>query len=94
MSGNYKDEDRVPTDVLCKRLDELVQAVTHGSVNREFTMRVPAEKDRDADLVMSEASIRLRKLEETLKDIVDFSDVFIRDYPEEIRDMAKEALGV
>lgn len=68
MSNNYKHGDRVPSEVLCARLDELADAVTQGAagVNREFTMRVPAELDRDADLVLSGAARRIRELEDKL----------------------------
>ena len=64
MSNQYKDESEVPTDVICDRLEELSEAVTKGrdAVSREFTMRVPAEMDRDADLVLSIAAKRLREL--------------------------------
>ena len=43
---------------IAERLGELSHAVTKGreSVNREFTMRVPAEPLRDADLVLASAS--------------------------------------
>jgi len=64
MSRLYKDESEVPTDVICDRLEELSNAVTKGrdSVSREFTMRIPAEVDHDADLVLSIAAKRLREL--------------------------------
>jgi len=66
MSRQYKRSKDVPSHVLCKRLDELAQAVTIGKegVDREFYMRVPAEVDNDADLVLSEASRRIMQLEE------------------------------
>lgn len=65
MSNKYKHGDTVPTDVLCKRLDELAHAITKGceAMDREFTMRIPAELDRDPDLVLSEAARRLKELE-------------------------------
>jgi len=46
------------THPLSPRLRELSDAVTQGceAVAREFTMRVPAEPDRDADLVLSRAA--------------------------------------
>ena len=68
MSTTYKHGDRVPSDVLCNRLDELAHFVTKGPdvIRREFTMRVPAELDRDADLVMSQAARRIRQLEQAL----------------------------
>lgn len=64
MSRKYKLGDRVPTKVLIKRLEELSEAITKGkeATEREFTMRVPAELDRDADLVLSQAAKRLREL--------------------------------
>jgi len=65
MSNKYKHGDRVPSDVLCSRLGELANVVTQGrdAVAREFTMRVPAEMDYDADLVLSAASRRIAELE-------------------------------
>lgn len=65
MSTQYKSSKEVPTAALIARLKELANAVTKGreSVGREFTMRVPAECDRDADIVMSEAARRLAALE-------------------------------
>jgi len=64
MSNKYKFGDKVPSDVLCNRLDELANAVTKGrdGINREFYMSVPAELDHDADLVISEASRRIDDL--------------------------------
>lgn len=69
MSNKYKYGDRVPSQVLCNRLDELADAVTKGgdSVRRTFTMRVPAELDYDADLVLSQSSRRIVELEKALK---------------------------
>lgn len=51
----------IPTETLCARLHELSGAVCAGreAVAREFTMRIPAEPARDADLVLSEAAKRL-----------------------------------
>ena len=61
MSTRYKSEDRVPTEVLAKRLIELSTAVVKGDEEmlREFNMRIPAELDRDADLVLSQSARRL-----------------------------------
>lgn len=61
MTTKYKKSSEVPTAVLANRLEELADAVTKGcdAVDREFTMRIPAECDRDADLVLSEAARRL-----------------------------------
>lgn len=64
MSTKYKKSSEVPMEVICDRLDALAHAVTEGpdSIRREFVMRVPAELDFDADLVLSSAARRLRKL--------------------------------
>ena len=63
MSTEYGAQDRVPTEILISRLEELSRAVTEGkdAVSREFTMRIPAEMDRDADLVLHAAACRLRE---------------------------------
>lgn len=49
----------------CKRLEELSDAITSKdgweSVHREFTMRIPADEDRDADLVLYWAAKALRE---------------------------------
>ena len=71
MSRQYKYGDRVPTDVLVKRLDELAMAVTKGQKGMdEFYMRIPAELDHDADLVMSECAMRLEKYEKVLRGMI------------------------
>ena len=53
-------------DLLVTRLRELATAVTEGqqAVAREFTMRVPAEPNRDADLVLSAAADEIERLRE------------------------------
>lgn len=54
----------VGLDALVGRLRELADAVTKGcvAVSREFTMRVPAEPERDADLVLSTAASEIERL--------------------------------
>jgi hypothetical protein len=49
---------------LVGRLRQLADAVTQGrdAVAREFTMRVPAEPERDADLVLSKAADEIDRL--------------------------------
>ncbi len=49
---------------IAKRLRELGKAVTEGreGLLREFTMRVPAEPDRDADLILYAAADLIEKL--------------------------------
>jgi len=63
MSHRYKLHDQIPNDVLATRLDELSNAITDGKEarDREFTMRIPAEPDRDADLVLAAAARRIRE---------------------------------
>ena len=65
MSTKYKSSKDVPTDALISRLNELSDAITGGrdSLHREFTMRIPAECNRDADLVIGEAASRLTRLQ-------------------------------
>ena len=65
MSTKYRNSRDVPLDAIITRLNELSDAVTGGreSQGREFTMRIPAECDRDADLVIAEAAVRLVALQ-------------------------------
>lgn len=70
MSIKYKAGNQVPDEALCVRLEELTDAVTKGRTNQEFTMRVPAEVDRDADLVLAEAARRIRFLKACLDEVV------------------------
>jgi len=60
--------------VLTTRLRELALAITEGkeTLLREFTMRVPAEPERDADIVLSTAANRIGALERALKDLLPF----------------------
>ena len=69
MSSKYQDVSDVPTETLCKRLAELAHAVTISDrrMMREFTMRIPAEVDRDADIVISEAARRLTEANATIE---------------------------
>ena len=63
MTTDYGAQDIVPTEILIARLEELSRAVTEGkdAISREFTMRIPAEMDRDADLVLHAAACRLHE---------------------------------
>ena len=58
MSTKYKDPKEVPTTVLVARLKELADAVASGNFS-ELRMRIPAEVDRDADIVLTEVANRL-----------------------------------
>lgn len=73
MSTKYRDSADVPTDVIVARLRRLVGAITGGreSMDGEFTMRVPAECDRDADLVLAEAARRLEQAEARVAELED-----------------------
>lgn len=74
MSTKYRDPKHVPSEALIARLNELADAITRGGESKEgeLTMRVPAECDRDADLVISEAARRLGKAEARVKDLAKF----------------------
>jgi hypothetical protein len=61
MSITYKESKNVPDFVLINRLNELAKAVTNGSESSEFCMSIPAQLDHDADIVLSEAAIRLEQ---------------------------------
>lgn len=79
MSTKYKHSHEVPTDVLEKRLEELSDAIGKRGEerDRELTRRVPAELDRDADLVLSEAAARLMALEAHVEALVDWADAYV-----------------
>lgn len=64
MSRAYRNSSDVPLDAIIKRLHELSDAVVGGRKTQaqEFVMRVPAECDHDADLVLAEAAVRLDAL--------------------------------
>lgn len=75
MSTKYQQFDAVPTEVLAKRLDELSDAVVarmkgnNAKFKREFTCSIPCELDRDADVVLCEAAIRLSKQEKKIAEL-------------------------
>ncbi len=66
MSTKYRKPENVPTRVLAKRLDELSLSVAErgDKMDSDFTMRIPAEVDRDADIVLYESAKRLRQIDE------------------------------
>jgi hypothetical protein len=86
MSTKYQHSTEVPTEVLAKRLDELSDAVVarmnrdNATFEREFTCRIPAELDRDADLVLSEAASRLIELKEELTKSTDQNDLVLDEF--------------
>ena len=62
MSTKYKEPREVPTLDLIDRLRRLSEAIAKGNMD-ELTMRIPAEVDRDADIVLLEAASRLMDFE-------------------------------
>lgn len=64
MSTQYQSSKDVPTEVLAARLNDLAHVVAQrrDCIGAEFTMRIPAECDRDADLVMAEAARRMQAM--------------------------------
>lgn len=65
MSNKYKTSAEVPTIALSARLRELSEIVSKPNIrDSELTMRIPAELDRDADLVLSGAAKRLEDLQQ------------------------------
>ena len=81
MSAKYKTSEEVPTEVIAARLKELSNAVTKGSVGySEFTMRIPAEVDRDADIVLAEAARRLMDFKENEQILVSTTAIYVENY--------------
>jgi hypothetical protein len=72
MSTNYQSTKEVPLDAIIARLRELSGAIIRGRDAQagEFTMRIPAECDRDADLVLSEAANRLNAMQTRVAELV------------------------
>lgn len=62
MSNQYKEFKDVPTHIIAERVVELGEKVASGDFS-DFSMRVPGEYDRDADLVMTGAGLRLNELQ-------------------------------
>lgn len=74
MNEQMPDGGAVRLERLVGRVRELAHAVTQGreAVAREMTMRVPAEPDRDADLVLTTVADeleRLSKIEKAARDL-------------------------
>ncbi len=55
------------------RLRELALAVADGRIS-EFTMRIPADPNRDADLVIDWAGKRIAELEALIRDCDEMTD--------------------
>jgi hypothetical protein len=65
MSNLYKNPKDIPIELIKSRLNELAHCVADGKLS-EFTMRIPAECDRDADIVLSEAANRIETMQAKL----------------------------
>jgi len=74
MSTKYKNSKDVPISLIVDRLNELSAAVTKGreAQEREFTMRIPAECDRDADIVISQAANIIERLQARVAELEPF----------------------
>lgn len=74
MSTKYKEANDIPLGVIVKRLHQLSTAVTVGPerVEKEFTMSIPAELDRDADLVLSIAADRLERIQQRVESLEEY----------------------
>jgi len=83
------------TQEIIDRLEELSDAVTKGRDGMgEFTMRVPAEPKRDADLVLSAAAMKLKELEAVIHEIIDDHDYGSPDAGnDEGMDKARKLIG-
>lgn len=64
-------------DDLCWRLRELSIAVTKADWS-EFSMRVPVEQDRDADLVLDRAAREIERLREENKRLLEENNALVR----------------
>ena len=75
MSTKYEISEYVPSNIICDRLEALSDAVTKGSksILREFYMSIPAQVDHDADLILSAASQRIKKLEDKISNLKQYA---------------------
>ena len=85
MSTKYKYPKDVPIEILISRLNELSDIITgenpKQNMEREFNMRIPAEYDRDPDLVMAISATRMKditKENEHLAEVINKRDVTIK----------------
>jgi len=59
--------DNIPSAKIVSRLRQLAHAATLGSNGHsEFYMSIPARPEHDADLVLSEAAMRIERLDRTI----------------------------
>lgn len=54
MSTQYKEFSEVPTSILASRLAQIGEQLTKGNFS-DLSMSIPAQLDRDADLVLTNA---------------------------------------
>lgn len=76
MSTKYKSPKDVPLNLIIARLLELSGAISDGrdSQSREFIMRIPAECDRDADIVIAQSAMRLDQARQIITDLVEYAE--------------------
>ena len=93
MSTQYKKPSEVPTDTLIIRVENLADAVTKGEPGKdEFTMRIPAECDRDADIVLTEFARRFKELEKQLAKANESALFYKEQYEKTDRECTKLAI--
>lgn len=93
MSTQYKKPSEVPTDTLIIRVENLADAVTKGESGKdEFTMRIPAECDRDADIVLTEFARRFKELEKQLAKANESALFYKEQYEKTDRECTKLAM--
>ena len=95
MSCYYKDSNSVPNRILSKRLDDLADIIINRKKGwqEELSMRVPAECDRDADLILSEADFRITEMSKIIMSIkrhIDSDDFDFEDRVIAVKSILKE----
>ena len=88
MSTKYKTGNEVPTYILVNRLNDIADTIIKGG-GHKLSMRVPAEVDYDADLVISECARRLAEptVANDIQELIKFKD----DQIELLNNALKEA---
>ncbi len=76
MSKKYKSSKDMSTGALCIWLDELSDASANDNFS-EFAMRIPAQCDRDPDIVLAAAAARLRSLESDKETLEIFASLLV-----------------
>lgn len=82
----------ISDEEIAERLWQLMRAVTTGDMS-EFTMRVPADPKRDADLMLAEASRRLKAMGAMRAALVEITGMNGPNTAGSARKVAREALA-